>query len=304
MALTLATRLMAAYTTARMKRIFFIVGMALLTACAVQAQLNGVMASLQLGQEQYLPDEDLQLTVKIVNRSGQDVILGTENDWITFSVIGDDNFVCPKLGEMPAKAAFVLHSGEVGTRALNPTPYFDFHRPGRYHLTAHIKIPQWHQEIICHSVGFTVGTGSPLPNLGNLQFGLPLPPGATNMVPEVRKYSLLKVSYVDQLKLYFRLTDSSNKTLRVYPIAGMTSFSDPEAQIDRYNNLHVLHQIGARAFNYSIINPNGQMVVRQTYDYGRSRPSLRVNEDGRVFVGGGFRHYSPSDYPLASANRQ
>ena len=40
----------------------------------------------------------------------------------------------------------------------------------------------------------------------------------------VRTYSLLKTSYLKELKLYFRLTDSTGKILRVFPIATMTSF--------------------------------------------------------------------------------
>jgi hypothetical protein len=287
-----------------MRKIGFLVVLALLTALSVQAQWNGVTAQLILSQEQYLSDEDLQLTVKIMNRSGQDLVLGSANDWITFSVLGDNGTVCSKLGEMPAKGAFVLRSGEVFTRALNPTPYFNFRQPGRYRISAHIKIPQWKQEIVCASVPFTVGTGAPLPNLGNLQIGLPLPAGVTNTAPEVRKYSLLKVSYVNELKLYFRLTDVDGKTLRVYPIAGMTSFSEPEAQIDRYNNLHVLHQTGARSFNYSVINPDGVMILRRTHEYTATRPVLRVDNDGQIFVSGGLRRYSQNDFPLASVDSQ
>ncbi|HZM05865.1 MAG TPA: hypothetical protein VFC44_22925 [Candidatus Saccharimonadales bacterium] len=287
-----------------MKKIGLLAALVLLAALTVQAQLNGVTAVLQLRQDQYLPDEDLQMSVKIVNRSGQDITLGAESDWITFSIQGENSFICSKLGEMPVKGVFTLHSGEAGTRALNPTPYFDFRRPGRYRLSARIKIPQWNQEITCKAVAFTVGNGVEMPNLGNLQFGMPT---ATGAAPEVRKYSLLRVSYVNELKLYFRLTDYTGKTLRVFPIAGMTSFSEPEAQIDRFNNLHVLHQIGARSFCYAVISPEGKLVVRQTHEYSGTRPVLRATEDGQVFVAGGARRFAASDLPPAgpeSANRQ
>jgi hypothetical protein len=37
-------------------------------ACSAQAQLNGVTAELKLVQDQYLPDEEVQLKLVIANR--------------------------------------------------------------------------------------------------------------------------------------------------------------------------------------------------------------------------------------------
>jgi hypothetical protein len=280
-----------------MKRIGLLAAVAWLAACTVQAQLNGVTAELKLVQDQYLPGEDLQLKVRILNRSGQELVLGTDNQWLNLSVTGDNNYFCTRLGDMPVKGEFSLHSGEVGTVTFNPTPYFDFRRQGRYHIAAQIRLAQWQQEISCKPVSFTVADGVPLPNLANLQFGVPPPPGATNAVPEVRRYSLLKASYLKELKLYFRLTDSAGKILRVFPIAPMTSFSDPEAQIDRYNNLNVLTQTGARDFTYCVIDPEGQWVARQTHVYTTTRPVLRIAPDGRIFVANGARRFSADDFP-------
>jgi hypothetical protein len=100
------------------------------------------------------------------------------------------------------------------------------------------------------------------------------------------------------LKLYFRLTDASGYTLRVFPLARMLSFSEPEAQIDRSNNLHVLFQVGARSFGYWTISPEGRLLVRQTYDYTQTRPKLRVGDDGQVIVAGGVRRIIGSDEPV------
>ena len=280
-----------------MKKIGLLAVLALLAASTVQAQLNGVSAELKLDQDQYLAGEDIQLKVRIMNRSGQPITLGTDNDWVVMSITGENGAPCAKLGEMPIQGEFSLQSGEVGTKTLNPTPCFNINRLGRYRITAKIRIPQWHQEIMCKAISFTVGSGVPLPNLSNLQFGMPLPPGASNAIPEVRRYSLLKVSYLKDIKLYFRLTDSRGKVLRVFPIAGMTSFSDPEAQIDRYNNLHVLHQTGAKSFSYAVIGPEGQWVIRQTFLYTDTRPVLRIDADGQIFVAGGARRLTQNDFP-------
>lgn len=271
----------------------------LLAGSIAHAQVNGVTAELKLDSEEYLPGEDLELKVRIMNRSGQEVEFGANKDWITIMVTKDGGSPCAKLDEMPVQGVFSLQSGEAGTKTLNPTPYYDFRTLGHYRISATIRIPQWGQEIPCSPVGFTIGTGVPILNLANLQVGVPLAPGATNTIPEVRAYTLLKVSSLKAVKLYFRLTDSRGKILRVFPIARMMTFSEPEGQIDRFNNFHVLHQTGARSFNYCVINPDGQWVARQTYVYTGSRPRLRMADDGRIIVAGGARVLSATDYPPA-----
>jgi hypothetical protein len=266
-------------------------------ASPVRAQVSGVTAELQLGQNQYLPAEDLQLKVRITNRSGQPLTLGQDNSWITFDISSDNNIVVPKTGEVPVKGEFALQSGQTGIRPLNPAPYYDFRRPGHYRIGATVKLEQWGEEIVCKPVTFNVANGVAIPNLGNLEIGLAPPPGVTNARPEIRRYSLLKVAYLDDLKLYFRLTDEQGRTLRVFPLAGMLSFSEPEAQIDHDNNLHVLTQTGARGFTYAVINPAGVLLARQTYDYAQSRPTLRVADDGRIIVHGGLRRLTDGDVP-------
>src|SRR5204863_2654674 len=98
-------------------------------------------------------------------------------------------------------------------------------------------------------------------------FGVPKSAGASNSPPEVRKYMLLEANYLrTQLKLYFRLSDASGK-LKVFPIGPMISFGQPEAQVDRASNLHVLYQNGPHSFSYTAINPGGTVIGRRTYDY-------------------------------------
>ena len=284
----------------------FLVILSATAALRAQAQLNGVSVELQLDQDQYLPDEDLQLKVRIINRSGQTMVLGEDNDWITFEFLGERGYVASKLRDMPVKGSFTLLSGQAVTREFNPTPYYGFRRVGRYSVGAVVKIPQWKQEIACRPIGFMVSEGVPLSTIGDVSFGVPSPPGVTNVVPEVRRYSLVRVTTLDQMKL-FRLTDSGGRTLRVFPLARMVSFGDPEVQLDRANNFHVLFQTGAHTFDYFIVDPNGRMLARQFYQYTQTRPTLRPTDDGWVFVGGGQRLLTADDIPapgLGTARNQ
>ena len=117
-------------------------------------------------------------------------------------------------------------------------------------------------------------------------------------MPEVRKYVLQKATYQRTMTLYFRLTDGAgSKTFKCFPLGPMVSFSKPEAQIDSFSNLHVLNQYYAQSFVYCVINPEGKLLLRQTHDFTKSRPTLRTDSQGRIFISGGVRRFTKSDFP-------
>jgi hypothetical protein len=284
-----------------MKRIVVLWALAFGFLPFVSAQDNGVTvtATLSLEQNQLLPDEDMDLKVHIENRSGQNVILGTAADWITFTVTGENNSIAPQLGQTSVAHEFTLPSAEAVKCSFNLTPYFNFRAPGHYTITATIKIPQWNQACVCKPVTFTVINGMRLSKVPDLQFGVPPPPGVSNTAPVVRRYFLERVDLGDAgIKLYLRLTDSSGaKTLKALQLGRMISLSDPDVLVDRLSNLHVLNQTGARAFSYYVVNPEGELLYRQTYEYTQTKPKLARGDWGEVKVQGGLRHVSENDFP-------
>ncbi|MEO6036740.1 MAG: hypothetical protein ABIQ35_15930 [Verrucomicrobiota bacterium] len=263
----------------------------------LRAQVNAVSVELSLEQEQFLSNEDLRVAVRITNRSGQTLAFGKEDDWLTFSIEAKDHYVVSQLGDVPVAGEFTLESSQTGTKRVNLTPYFDFRQAGRYQITASLKIPQWDKEITSRPAVFDIINGT---KLKELDFGVPN--SATNAQPEMRKYILQQAIYMRQMRLYLRLTDATGTTVfRVFPIAPMVSFSKPEAQLDKFSNLHVLHQIGARAFNYSVINPDGDVVTQQVHEYSSTRPVLRIDDEGKILVAGGIRRPTLNDLPKTPA---
>ncbi len=280
-----------------MKQIALSLALFLGLAFSAMAQANGVSVQLSLAQDQFMPDEDVRVVVRITNLSGQPLTLGQDNNWVTFSLQGENKLPIEKIGNVPVAGPFTLQSAQVGNKTFNLTPYFNYRRQGRYRVVATLNLPQWNKQISSEAKYFMVMNGVALASVPEIQFGLPVPEGTGSAAPEVRKYSLQKVAYLQDLKLYFRLSDEAGKTLRVFPIDRMVSFSQPEAQIDRFSNFHVIHQTGAKAFTYCEINPFGQIIARQTYDYTRTRPSLAKNAAGHILVTGGVRHVTPNDLP-------
>lgn len=250
-----------------------------------------VSVEVVVEQEQFLRDEALPVKVRITNRSGQTLRLGLDNDWLGFAIESQDGALPSKLANPSILGAFTLESAQVATREVNLTPCFDLSQPGRYTVAATVRIKEWHEEVPSKPKGFEVVRGT---RLWEQKFGVP----ASSGVPDARKYTLQQANYRKQMKLYLRLTDADeHHVFRVFPLGPLVSFSQPEAQVDKSSQLHVLFQTGARSFLFFLLNPDGEVILRQTYDYAATRPTLRSTEEGRIFVSGGLRRVTANDLP-------
>jgi hypothetical protein len=261
-----------------------------------------VSVHLEAEQDQFLPNEPLLVSVRVVNKSGQTLHLGKERDWLTFSVEARENFPVRELGLAPVEGAFQLESSLQGTKRVDLAPYFDLTRPGRYRISALVRVRQgdWNEDIRSEAKEIDIVSGT---KLTEITFGVPRGPGEAGR-PEVRKYVLVQAHFMKSpMTLYVRLTDlHDTKVFQVYPLGIMHSFTRPEVQTDHFNNLHVLHQTGARAFSYSVINPDGFTIARQRHDYTDTRPVLRADPEGNIVVSGGIRYRTLSDLPAPVEN--
>ena len=273
-------------------RLPVIIGVLLLSLVAGTAQ---VTVDIVLDQEQYLRDESLPVKVRITNRSGRALKLGATADWLNFTVENREGHTVARLGDLPVKEEFTVESSMVATRTVDIAPFFNVGLPGRYTVSAEMKIPEWNQQISSKPRNFSVTRGAPL---WEQIVGLP---GTGSGVPELRKY-ILQQANVKHLTLYVRITDESeHKTFKLVPVGQMVSFSRPEPQVDKESNLHLLFQSGARSFVYAVVTPAGDIILRQRHDYAGTRPTLRSSQDGRIGVGGGERFFSKDDVPTPIA---
>jgi hypothetical protein len=271
----------------------FIFGLILLTLVNTRAQVS---VDVVLDQEQFLPSESVPVAVRITNRSGQTLHFGADSGWLTFSVESADGFVVIKNSDVPVSGEFDLDSSQMATKRVDLAPYFVLSQTGRYNIIATVHIREWNSEVASPAKGFDVINGA---KLWSQDFGLPAPPGVTNRAPEVRRYSLIEANYLrSQLRLYVQVSDESEaRVFKVSAVGSLVSFSQPEAQLDRLSNLHVLYQSGAQAFTYSVVNPDGNIIRQEMYDYFNSRPRLSVNDSGDIAVVGGVRRVKPAELP-------
>jgi len=275
-----------------MKNFGFALGLLAASVLPVSAQIT---VEVMQQQDQFLQGESLPTAVRITNRSGQALRLGAEEDWLTFSIEAREGPIVSKIGEVPVVGEFTVGSSKMVTKRVDLAPYFALTQPGRYSIIATVKIRNWDHDLTSPPKHFDVIEGA---RLWEQAVGVPKA-GGTNAPPDVRKYILQQANYLKgQLRLFLRITDGIGaKTFRVYPIGSMVSFSRPEPQVDKYSNLHVLYQDGAHTFSYTVFNPDGDLIKRETYDLVTAHLRLQSDEDGKISVAGGVRHLTANDVP-------
>jgi hypothetical protein len=280
-----------------MKKLSLIFGLAWLTVFRASAQIS---VEIVTEQDQFLPSESVPLAVRITNRSGQPLHLGADPNWLTFDVESPDGFIVTKNAEVPVTGEFDLESSHVATKHVDLKPDFNLTRPGRYQVVATVRIKDWNITTTSPAKFFDVISGV---KLWSQDFGVKSAAGATNEAPEMRKYSLVKANYMhSQLQLYVEVSDQAEShVFNVFSLGKMVSFDEPDEQLDRLSNLHLLWQSGAHLFTYAVVRPDGGLMKQEIYDYVTTRPRLNMNDDGSVTVIGGVRRLNPEELPMVKS---
>ncbi len=105
-----------------------------------------------------------------------------------------------------------------------------------------------------------------------------------------------------QLRLYVQVSnESESRVFKVVALGRMVSFGRPEAQLDRFSNLHVLWQSGGSFFTYAVVNPGGAYCQQEIYDYVNTRPRLGATDSGDIVVIGGVRRVKPEVLPTVKS---
>jgi hypothetical protein len=266
-------------------------GMAAMASVAVG---QGLSVEATPDQEQYLPGETLIVKVRMANYSGQNLPLGKDAAWLSFSLEDARHLPLAKQGPVPVTGEFNIEPSMTATKKVNLAPYYDLTQPGRYYVSATVTVPQWGRSVQSKQVYFDIIAGN---NVWEQEFGVP-GTAKENSAPELRRYALVQTIHSKVPRLYFRLTSAREGQLhRIMLLGPVVSFSNPEPEIDQFSNFHVLYQAAGRTFMHYLFNPDGVLLARETYEYSDSRPVLRAHKDGRITVVGGTRLVQASDLP-------
>jgi hypothetical protein len=269
----------------------------LLAAVAASAQ---VKVEVVFDGEQYIANEPLIARVRIINDSGSTLRLAGTPDWLDFAVRAKQNgkeggYVRP-LRPPTSIDAFTLESSKTATVRMDLSPCFNLTQTGEYQVVATVKVPAFSATYASPPKTFFIVTGS---RMWERPFGVPPSIAAPDPggLPEMRKYILIQALSGKETKFYVRLTDAQENNIKVIPIGTLISFSRPEPQLDKWSNLHVLYQIGSRSFVYTVINPAGLLIARETHEISDTRPTMATTDEGRIVIRGGKRRPTIDDIP-------
>lgn len=273
----------------------------LLASGVARSQIAGVEVELVLDESNYLPGEELPVGVRISNLSGRPITFGSVSNWLTFHVENKRGEMVERYADVPVEGEFTLESAKAGTKWWNIQPYFGLDKPGRYVVYAELRLPEWEERLLSEGTVFTIQSAR---NLWEMSFGVPPANGDKDAVPEIRRYSLQAATRqgdtkLSERRLYARVTDDTQTRIyRVVLLDRFLSFSNPEQQIDSRSRLHVLFQTAGSAYTYSVIDPDGRLLVRQRHEITPgSRPYLAKSDAGSIAVRGGRRIPTMADIP-------
>lgn len=253
----------------------------LFLAAAAQAQIQ---VELKFKRLQYVAHEPVIATVKITNLSGRKIDLHDHKGqrWFGFEVNAGEGRLLAPLSQNAAEPALQVNAGETVTRKINLTPVFPVHDFAAYHVRANVYFADLNQYFYSPAKVFQVADARPI-----WQKTVGIPDGMPG-AGEVRTYSLLSNRFPDHTSLYVRVENkSSGVVYTTYSLGRVIAYDEPQAELDRANQLHVLHCAAPRSWAYSHIGLNGELLAHSTFMETRTRPRLRQAADGAIAVRGG-----------------
>jgi hypothetical protein len=261
-------------------------------AGSVHAQIQ---VELKLKRLQYIAYEPVLATVAVTNLAGRDVELHDDRGqhWFGFEVSGKEGQPVAPVKPAAEEAPLRVESGKTIVRKINLTPLYAVHDPGTYRVRANIYFADLNKFFYSQGKAFQVTNARPI-----WQTTVGVPEGIPG-AGEVRTYSLLSNRFADHTSLYVRVENKgSGVVYSTYSLGRVLAYDEPQKEIDRANQLHVLHCTAPRTWAYSHIGLNGQLLREATFMETKTRPRLRRSSGGEIAVSGGMR-----DVPAAQAAR-
>jgi len=239
---------------------------------------------LKFKRLQYIAYESVVATVAITNLAGRDIELHDSNgqSWLGFEITGsEEQPIAPQSGgnrEPPLK----IQAGQRVTRQIDLTPLYPVHEYGAYHVRTNVYFADLGKFFYSGTRVFEVTDARPI---WQQTVGVP----GTGGADEVRTYSLMTNRFPDHTSLYVRVQDKDTGAVyATYSLGRTIALEQPQAEIDRVNQLHVLHCAAPRAWSYARVGLNGELLEHSTFMETKTRPHLVHSSGGEVAVRGGM----------------
>jgi hypothetical protein len=250
-------------------------------AAAAEAQ---VQVDLKFKRLQYIAHEPVVATLAITNLAGRDIELHDADgqSWLGFEITGSDEQPIAPLNGANREPSLRIQAGQRVTRQIDLTPLYPVYEYGAYHVRTNIYFGDLGKYFYSGTRVFEVTDARPI-----WEQTVGVPDGAGS--GEVRTYSLMTNRFPDHTSLYVRVQDKdAGVVYATYSLGRAIDFEQPQAEIDRSNQLHVLHCEAPRTWSYTRIGLNGQLLTHSSFMETKTRPRLVHSGGGEVAVRGGM----------------
>jgi hypothetical protein len=252
-----------------------------LLATAAEAQIQ---VDLKFKRLQYIAYEPVVATVAITNLAGREIELHDADgqSWLGFELSGSEEQPIAPLSGAKAEPALKIAAGQRVTRQINLTPLYPVNEFGAYHVRTNVYFADLGKFFYSGTRVFEVTDARPI---WQQTVGVP---ESTSGSGEVRTYSLMTNRFPDHTSLYVRVQDKDRGVVyATYSLGRTISSEQPQAEIDRANQLHVLHCAAPRAWSYARVGLNGELLEHSSFMETKTRPRLLHSANGEIAVRGG-----------------
>jgi hypothetical protein len=240
---------------------------------------------LKFKRLQYIAYEPVVATVAITNLAGRDIELHDADgqSWLGFEITGSEEQPIAALSGANREPPLKIQAGQRVTRQIDLTPLYPVHEYGTYHVRTNVYFADLGKFFYSGTGVFEVTDARPI-----WQQTVGVPDGVSGS-GEVRTYSLMTNRFPDHTSLYVRVQDKDTGVVyATYSLGRTIAFEQPQAEIDRANQLHVLHCAAPRAWSYARIGLNGELLTHSSFMETQTRPRLVHSGNGEIAVHGGM----------------
>jgi len=248
----------------------------------VEAQIQ---VDLRMKRLQHIAYEPVTATLGITNLAGRDVELhhADGQPWFGLEVTGSEGQPIAPVTTDNMQLPLKIEAGKRVTQRINLASLYPVHDFGTYHVRAHVYFADLSKFFYSQTKVFEVTGARPI-----WQKTVGIPEGAPGP-GSARTYSLLTNRFPDHTSLYVRVEDKdSGIVYATYSLGRAIAFDEPQAELDRANQLHVLHCAAPRSWAYSRVGLNGELLARSSFMETKTRPRLFHAADGAVAMRGGL----------------
>ncbi|MEO0444933.1 MAG: hypothetical protein AAF191_02535 [Verrucomicrobiota bacterium] len=263
----------------------------------VQAQL---IVTAEPSKKLYVAYEPVMVKVSILNRAGRDIVLADKGStsWLTFQVTDSTGHLLSPHSRTSFEPV-LIPAGQMLSREIPVNASYSMTRRGLYRIQASAYFPQLDRYFPSRAKTLQITEAK---EMWSQAVGVP------EGHPKAGTFRRLVLSnFHDGAKkfLYLRIQDEESGVVYAsFSLGQVILVRKPTWNIDRKNQLHVLHMGAPQTYAHSVVDVDGKIVSREIYYEKNGIPSLVSDGSGGFLISGGISEKEANRDPLEADVRK